>query len=315
MRLVQAGSATSASASRRSRTGTRARPTPSPTRPGCSPRSGRAPTSRSASCSWSPRVPAAARPAGRRGLRRPAAAGDHAASSACARCAAGRSCRARRCRRPVLERLEPFADDAEGVPRGGPGRDGGAVRPAAGRRGARAALLHAEPLDGDGRAGAPASGWLRGSAPVSARPSERRGRTGGLRVRAGHSTTTAAGEGDEDRRSTIVQLTTDGASGSARRSMALMSPTSPGVERPARRARLGVAVGLDTRPGEAHLELEVGLVDRDRGEVGLPGHQQPVARAAQGELGALAARAGRRGRERGRAGRTSAGRSAAASPV
>ena len=52
-----------------------------------------------------------------------------------------------------------------GVPRGGPGRHRGAVCPAAGRRGAGAALLHAEPLDGDGRAGAPPRADLVGGAP------------------------------------------------------------------------------------------------------------------------------------------------------
>ena len=79
--------------------------------------------------------------------------------------------------RAVLERLEPFADDPVAFRVGGPGRHRGAVRPAAGRRRAGAALLHAEPLDGDRRAGAPPGADLVGGAPGLTRVERLTGRS------------------------------------------------------------------------------------------------------------------------------------------
>ena len=87
-----------------------------------------------------------------------------------------------------------------------------------------------------------------------------------------------------------VQLVADGAFGSATAMTAVTSPTFPGVERPARRAGIRVAVGLQHLAGRGDLELEVGLVDGDGRQVGLPAHQQPVAGPAQGELHPLTSR-------------------------
>ena len=98
----------------------------------------------------------------------------------------------------------------QGVPRRGHGRDGRAVRTAAGRGGARTALLHVEPLARDGRAGHPP----RPGRGAARRRQRTRGLTGGLRVRRAATTTTAAASATTTP-SPIAQFATEGASGSA----------------------------------------------------------------------------------------------------
>ena len=150
-------SATSASASRRSRTATRVRPiSDSDLRYLLAKIRAGADFAISQLFLEPEGVPAAARPARRGGLRRPAAARDHAAHhgahpaprTGAVRCAAARRTSWSGWRRSRRRR--------EGVPRRGHGRDGPTVRAAARRGRARAALLHAEPLACDGRAGRPA---------------------------------------------------------------------------------------------------------------------------------------------------------------
>jgi hypothetical protein len=98
------------------------------------------------------------------------------------------------------------------------------------------------------------------------------------------SSTTAAQARATSVVASSVQLTADGAFGSATAITALTSPTLARVERPARRARLGVPVALQHLAGSGDLELEVGAVDGHGRQVGLAGDDQPVADPSQREL-------------------------------